>query len=71
MVSDISLGTTLAGSVKLKTCVYNASGPRTGSSAALAKVAASQVSSLPPARFVVYPLLDEILPKNVKNGSKP
>ena len=46
MVAEISLGATLAGSVSLKTCVYNASGPRTGSSAALAKVAASQAGGV-------------------------
>ena len=42
MVAEISLAATLAGSVSLTTCVYNASGPRTGSSAALSKIAASQ-----------------------------
>ena len=36
-----SLETTVAG-IHLETCVYNASGPRTGSSAALAKIAASE-----------------------------
>ena len=35
-----SLATTVAG-ISLPTCVYNASGPRTGSSAALAKIASS------------------------------
>jgi dihydroorotate dehydrogenase (fumarate) len=39
-MSDTSLETTLAG-IRLTTCVYNASGPRTGSAAALSKVAAS------------------------------
>lgn len=37
----VSLQTTVA-SIPLECCIYNASGPRTGSSAALAKVAASQ-----------------------------
>ena len=36
-----SLETTVAG-IHLETCVYNASGPRTGSSAALAKITASE-----------------------------
>lgn len=36
----MSLATTVAG-ISLPTCVYNASGPRTGSSAALAKIASS------------------------------
>jgi dihydroorotate dehydrogenase (fumarate) len=36
-----SLAATVAG-IEFPTCVYNASGPRTGSSAALAKIAASQ-----------------------------
>jgi dihydroorotate dehydrogenase (fumarate) len=36
-----SLETTVAG-IRLETCVYNASGPRTGSSAALAKITASE-----------------------------
>jgi len=36
-----SLATTVAG-IRLKTCVYNASGPRTGSSAALARITASE-----------------------------
>jgi dihydroorotate dehydrogenase (fumarate) len=36
-----SLKTTVAG-IPLETCIYNASGPRTGSSAALAKIAASK-----------------------------
>lgn len=36
-----SLATTVAG-IRLKTCIYNASGPRTGSSAALARITASE-----------------------------
>lgn len=40
-----SLETTLAG-ISLKTCVYNASGPRSGNSAALAKVAGSKAGAI-------------------------
>ena len=45
MDDEISLETTIAG-IPLKTCVYNASGPRTGSSAALGKIAASQAGAV-------------------------
>ncbi|CAJ1954639.1 unnamed protein product [Cylindrotheca closterium] len=41
----VSLETTLAG-IPLKTCVYNASGPRSGNSSALAKVAASRSGAI-------------------------
>jgi dihydroorotate dehydrogenase (fumarate) len=41
----VSLETTVAG-IPLKTCVYNASGPRTGSSAALAKIAGSAAGAV-------------------------
>ena len=44
-MSGISLKTTIAG-VTLETCVYNASGPRTGSSAALAKITASRAGGV-------------------------
>ena len=37
---DVNISTTIAG-IELCSCVYNASGPRTGSSAALAKIAGS------------------------------
>lgn len=40
MTSHVSLATTVAG-IQFETCVYNASGPRTASSAALAKIAQS------------------------------
>lgn len=43
MAANIS--TTIAG-IKLSTCVYNASGPRTGSSAALAKIAESAAGAI-------------------------
>jgi dihydroorotate dehydrogenase (fumarate) len=39
-MTNPSIATTLAG-IQLKTCVYNASGPRTGSGAALSKIRAS------------------------------
>jgi dihydroorotate dehydrogenase (fumarate) len=42
---DVSLATTLAG-ISLSTCVYNASGPRTGSAAALAKIAGSAAGAI-------------------------
>jgi dihydroorotate dehydrogenase (fumarate) len=42
---DVSLATTLAG-IPLSTCVYNASGPRTGSAAALAKIAGSAAGAI-------------------------
>jgi dihydroorotate dehydrogenase (fumarate) len=45
MSKEVSLKTTLAG-IELNTCVYNASGPRTGSSAALAKIAASSAGAI-------------------------
>jgi dihydroorotate dehydrogenase (fumarate) len=41
----VSLESTVAG-IPLSTCVYNASGPRTGSSAALAKIAASSAGGV-------------------------
>ncbi|KAL3943420.1 MAG: hypothetical protein SGBAC_002502 [Bacillariaceae sp.] len=41
----VSLETTLAG-IPLKTCVYNASGPRSGNSSALAKVAGSRAGAI-------------------------
>ena len=41
----VSLETTVAG-IPLKTCVYNASGPRTGSSAAMAKIASSAAGAV-------------------------
>lgn len=40
-----SLATTVAG-IPLETCIYNASGPRTGSSAALSKIAASSAGAI-------------------------
>ena len=45
MNKEVSLATTLAG-IPLSTCVYNASGPRTGSAAALAKIAASAAGAV-------------------------
>jgi dihydroorotate dehydrogenase (fumarate) len=45
MSKEVSLKTSLAG-IELNTCVYNASGPRTGSSAALAKIAASSAGAV-------------------------
>ena len=45
MPKDPSLETTVAG-IPLETCVYNASGPRTGSSAALTKIAASSAGAV-------------------------
>ena len=43
----VSLATTIAGGkISLSTCVYNASGPRTGSSAALQKIAASAAGAV-------------------------
>eukprot|EP00980_Cylindrotheca_fusiformis_P029067 scaffold22713_cov139-Cylindrotheca_fusiformis.AAC.4 len=41
----VSLETTVAG-IPLKTCVYNASGPRSGNSAALSKIAASDAGAV-------------------------
>eukprot|EP00934_Nitzschia_sp_Nitz4_P002303 Nitzschia sp. Nitz4//scaffold34_size148208//35164//36300//NITZ4_002966-RA/size148208-processed-gene-0.8-mRNA-1//1//CDS//3329548753//2303//frame0 len=41
----MDLSTTLAG-IPLQTCIYNASGPRTGSAAALAKIAASSSGAI-------------------------
>ncbi|KAL7545354.1 hypothetical protein ACHAWF_012751 [Thalassiosira exigua] len=44
MTIDLSVtlcSSSSAGAVRLTTCVYNASGPRTGSSAAMAKIASS------------------------------
>jgi dihydroorotate dehydrogenase (fumarate) len=41
----VSLETTVAG-IPLKTCVYNASGPRSGNSAALSKIAASAAGAV-------------------------
>ena len=40
-----SLKTTVAG-IQFETCIYNASGPRTGSSAALAKITASEAGGV-------------------------
>lgn len=61
-----SLKTTVAG-IQFETCIYNASGPRTGSSAALAKITASEAGGVlaksatldsqtgnPQPRFVVF-----------------
>jgi hypothetical protein len=49
---DVSLRTRLAnGQISLTTCVYNASGPRTGSSAALNKI----VRAIFVLRFVLAP----------------
>lgn len=45
MSNEVSLKTTVAG-IELSTCVYNASGPRTGSSAALTKIAASSAGAI-------------------------
>lgn len=45
MVNEPSLATTVAG-IPLSTCIYNASGPRTGSSAALSKIAASSAGAV-------------------------
>lgn len=45
MKTDKNIATTVAG-IELTTCVYNASGPRTGSSAALAKIAASAAGAI-------------------------
>eukprot|EP00536_Pseudo-nitzschia_multiseries_P015165 jgi/Psemu1/320802/estExt_fgenesh1_pm.C_8330001 len=42
---NINLETTVGG-IPLSTCVYNASGPRTGSSAALTKIAASSAGAI-------------------------
>ncbi|VEU42920.1 unnamed protein product [Pseudo-nitzschia multistriata] len=42
---EINLETTVGG-IPLSTCVYNASGPRTGASAALAKIAASSAGAI-------------------------
>lgn len=44
-MSNINLETTVGG-IPLPTCVYNASGPRTGASAALAKIAASSAGAI-------------------------
>jgi dihydroorotate dehydrogenase (fumarate) len=44
-MSDIDLSTTLAG-IPLSTCIYNASGPRSGTAAALQKIAASQAGAV-------------------------
>ena len=41
----IDLGTTVAG-IRLGSCVYNASGPRTGSAAALSKIASSEAGAV-------------------------
>lgn len=45
MTQNISIATSVGG-IELNTCVYNASGPRTGSSAALAKIAASAAGAI-------------------------
>lgn len=45
MSQGVSIATTIAG-IELSTCVYNASGPRTGSSAALAKIASSAAGAI-------------------------
>jgi dihydroorotate dehydrogenase (fumarate) len=45
MTQNVSIATTIAG-IELSTCVYNASGPRTGSSAALAKIAGSAAGAI-------------------------
>jgi dihydroorotate dehydrogenase (fumarate) len=42
---SINISTTIGG-IELSTCVYNASGPRTGSSAALAKIAGSAAGAI-------------------------
>ena len=44
-MSDPSISTTLA-SIKLQSCIFNASGPRTGSGAALAKIGASSAGAV-------------------------
>lgn len=44
-MSNINLETTV-GEIPLSTCVYNASGPRTGASQALAKIAASSAGAV-------------------------
>lgn len=44
-MSNINLETTVGG-IPLSTCVYNASGPRTGASQALAKIAASSAGAV-------------------------
>ena len=44
-MKDPSLSTTLA-SIPLKTCVYNASGPRTGSGQALSKIRESSAGAI-------------------------
>ena len=44
-MTNINLETTVGG-IPLSTCVYNASGPRTGASAALAKIAASSAGAV-------------------------
>jgi dihydroorotate dehydrogenase (fumarate) len=45
MTKGISIATSIAG-IELSTCVYNASGPRTGSAAALAKIAGSSAGAI-------------------------
>jgi len=45
MTKNINISTTVGG-VELSSCVYNASGPRTGSSAALAKIAGSAAGAV-------------------------
>mmetsp|Transcript_33171 Transcript_33171/g.48642 ORF Transcript_33171/g.48642 Transcript_33171/m.48642 type:complete len:435 (+) Transcript_33171:64-1368(+) len=44
-IAPPSLSTTIAG-IKLETCVYNASGPRTGSSAALSKIGSTESGAI-------------------------
>ncbi|KAF0746879.1 hypothetical protein AaE_007956 [Aphanomyces astaci] len=44
--SSPSLSTTICGNLHLDTCIFNASGPRTGSSDALAKIAASAAGAV-------------------------
>ncbi len=45
MTESVSIATSIAG-IELSSCVYNASGPRTGSSAALAKIAGSAAGAI-------------------------
>jgi len=57
-----SLSTTVA-SIPLTTCIYNASGPRTGTSAALSKIAASSSGAVLAKSATIHPQKGNDLPR--------
>ncbi|RHY27433.1 hypothetical protein DYB32_006781 [Aphanomyces invadans] len=62
-----SLATTLCGNVRLDTCIFNASGPRTGSSDALAKIAASAAGAVLAKSATVLKQTGNDLPRTWQN----